>query len=108
MVFSTQCTVHIVSVSCLSMAYVSVFVLFPYSVLNAHNIIAIKTKSHPDDPQKLFAVYPLFRFPGICMESSSRQEDLAAAITQQSKFSAWLGKTMRAAAGSSVANVGNQ
>lgn len=61
--------------------------LFPYLVLNAHNIIAIKAKSHPDDPQELFAVHPLFCFPGICVESSSRQEDLAATITQQSKFS---------------------
>ena len=80
-------------------------------MLNACNIIAIKAKSHPDDPQKLFAVYPLFCFPGICMESSSRQEDPAATITQQSKFSTWLDflcNIMRAAAGSSVANMGNQ
>ena len=60
-------------------------------MLNVCNIIAVKAKSHPDDPQKLFAVYPLFSFPGIWMDSSSRQEDLAATITQQSKSSALLG-----------------
>lgn len=73
----------------LCIAQVNVFVLFPYLVLTIYIVIAIKAESCPDDWTEIicscWAFYPLFCFPGIWMVSSSRQEDLAATVIQQSK-----------------------
>lgn len=88
-IFFTQLMGYIESTNYLCIVQVNVVILFPYLVQTVYIVIVIKAESCSDDWTEIicscWAFYPLFHFPGIWMVSSSRQEDLAATVIQQSK-----------------------